>query len=94
LDVIVFNRSRANARKVILETKHATWLSYCTSINSNTKLSIIWETIKIFSGSLTYASIPQFENNRIVASNDQHKGNMLGNQFEAVSSSMNLPTVL
>ena len=92
LDILIFKRCRAKEGKVILEAKHSTWRSYCTSINSNTKLSTVWTTIKNFSGSLSYTRIPQLENNGIVASNDQHKANMLGNQSETVSSSTDLPT--
>ena len=73
LDILIFKRCRAKEGKVILEAKHSTWRSYCTSINSNTKLSTVWTTIKKVSGSLSYTRIPQLENNGIVASNDQHK---------------------
>jgi len=50
LDILIFKRFMAKARKVILEAKQSTWRSYCTSINSNIKLSTVWTTIKKFSG--------------------------------------------
>jgi len=87
LDILIFKRRRAITRKVILAAKQQSWRSYCTSINNNTKLPMVWRTIKKFSDSLTFTHIPQLEQNGIRANNNQHKANVLGNQFQAVSSS-------
>ena len=100
-DILIFKRRRAIARKVILAAKQQSWSNYCTSINNNTNVPVVWRTIKKFSGSLTFTRIPQLEQNSIRANNNQHKANVLGNQFQAVSSSSdysqaftrNLPTL-
>ena len=46
---------------------------------------------KKLSGSPTFTGIPQLEQNGIRANKNQHKANVLGNQFQAVSSSSDYP---
>jgi len=91
LDILIFKRRRAIARKVILAAKQLSWRNYCTSISNNTKPPMVWRTIKKFPGSITFTRIPQLEQNGIRANNNQHKENVLGNQFQAVSSSSDYP---
>jgi len=57
------------------------------------KLPMIWRTIKKWSGSLTFTRIPQLEQNAVRANNNQHKANVLGNHFQAVSSSSDYPQI-
>jgi len=90
IDILIFKRRRAVARKVILAAKQQSWRNYCTSINTNSKLPMVWRTIKKFSGSPS-TRIPQLEQNGIRANNNQHKANVLGNQFQAVSFSSDYP---
>jgi len=91
LHILIFKRRRAVARKVILAAEQQSWRNYCTSINNNTKRPMVWRTIKKLSGSLTFTRIPQLEQNGIRANNNQHKASVLGNQFQAVSSSSGYP---
>ena len=46
IDILIFKRRRSVARKVILAAKQQSWRNYCTSINTNTKLPMVWRTIK------------------------------------------------
>jgi len=90
-DILIFKRHRAIAKKVILAAKQQSCRHYCTSMNNNTTLPMVWRTITKFSGSPTFTRIPQLEQNGIRANNNQHKANVLGNQFQAVSSSSDYP---
>ena len=74
LDILIFERRRAIARKVILAAKQQSWHNYCTSVNNNTKLPMVWRTIKNFSGSPTFTRrFPQLEQNGVGANNNQQK---------------------
>jgi len=50
IDMLIFKRRRAVAGKVILAAEQQSWRNYYTAINSNTKLPMVWRTIKNFSG--------------------------------------------
>ena len=56
-----------------------------------TRNSLWFGAQKKFSGSSTFTRIPQLEQNGIRANNNQHKANVLGNQFQAVNLSSDYP---
>jgi len=81
IDILIFKRRRAVARKVILAAKQHSGRN--TIPPSMTARKFLW--FGTLSGSLTFTRIPQLEQNGIRANNNQHKANVLGNQFQAVS---------
>jgi len=88
-DIIIFRRCRAKARKAILEAKTSSWQQYCTSLTSNSILSHVWKVIKSFSRNWSPHHIPALVANVISGKNNQHKANILANQFALSSSSSN-----
>ena len=80
-DMIIFKRCRSRARRIILEAKSSSWRQFCTSLTSNTNLSKVWKVIKSFSGHRSSYFIPTLHAQGISAKNEQHKSNMLANQF-------------
>ena len=88
-DIIIFKRLRAKAKKILNKAKQDCWQNYCSSISSNVNLGQVWSTIKKFNRQQTTARIPPLHQNGIVGTNDQHKANMLANQFQKVSSNNN-----
>ena len=86
-DIIIFKRCRAKARRVILEAKTSSWQQYCTSLTSNSNISHDWKVIKSFSGNRSHHILTLVANG-ISGKNNQHKANILANQF-ALSSISN-----
>jgi len=89
LDVIIFKRCRAKARRVILEPKQSSWENFCNALTSNSKLSTVWNLIKKFSGHHPRRLIPSLRQGSITACNNQHKAIMLATHFQSVSSTSN-----
>ena len=89
LDVIIFKRCRAKARRVILEVKQSSWENFCNALTSNSKLSTVWNVIKKFSGHHPREFIPSLRQGSTTACNNQHKANMLATHFQSVSSTSN-----
>jgi len=50
IDILIFKRCRANARRVILEAKQSSWANFNNALTSNSKLSTVWNVIKKFYG--------------------------------------------
>ena len=99
VDIIIFKRCWAKAWRVILQARQSAWRAYCSSINSNTKLTTLWKTVK-FSGVPTCLFIAQLQTNNIVANNNEDKANVLSNHFQSICCSNqsqaftnNLPTL-
>ena len=65
------------------------WQNYCSSLSSNTKLGQVWSTLKRCNRQQTDTQISTLHQNGVTSTNDQHKANMLANQFHAVSSNDN-----
>jgi len=92
-DIIIFKRCRAKAWRVVFEAKTSSWQQYSTSLTSNSNLSHVWKVIKSFSGNRSPHHIPTLVANGISGKNNQHKANILANQF-ALSSSFSNDTAL
>ena len=89
--IIIFKRCRAKVRGVILEENSSSGRQFCTSLTSNTNLSKVWKAIKSFSGNHSSYLIPSLFAQGISAKNNQHKSNILANQFALSISSINYP---
>ena len=85
----MFKRARAKAKLTLNEAKKLPWQNYCSSLSSNTKLGQVLSTLKRFNRQQTDTHIPTLHQNGETSTNDQHKANMLANQFHAVSSNDN-----
>jgi len=89
LDVIIFKRCRAKARRVIFEAKQSSWENFCNILTSNSKLSTVRNMIKNFSSHHPRQLIPSLLQGSITACNNQHKANILATRFQSVSSTSN-----
>jgi len=85
-DIIIFKRSRAKTRRIILEAKQSSWQKFCSSISCNLRLSMAWKKIKCFSGNHAFLHIPILKHNGITSTNDQHKANILANHIATISA--------
>ena len=88
-DIIAFKRLRAQARKTILLAKRDGWRRFCNSVTNNTKLTLVWQALKKFSGCNYRFYMPVLKQNGVIAETEHQKTNMLADQFHSVSSTSN-----
>ena len=67
IDVLIFKRCSAKARRVILEAKQSSWANFYNALTSNSKLSTVWNVIKKFSGRHPRQLIPSLWQGSITA---------------------------
>ena len=88
-DILIFKRARAKAKKILNEEKNSCWQNHCSSISLNTKLGQVWSTVRRFSRQQNSSHFPSLQQNGITNTSDQHKANMLANQFQEINSNEN-----
>jgi len=92
IDIIIFKRCQAKARRAILAAKETSWRHYCSSITNNSKLAKVWRTIATFSGKRTSTYIPALTHNGITGRNDRHKAHILASHYASCNVDTHYPS--
>ena len=88
-DVIEFKKRRAEARKVVLQTKQAYWRNFCDSLNVNSNISKVWNVVKSMNHTRTWSSIKALKQNDEVLTRPKSIANCLAERFSMISSDQN-----
>ena len=87
-----YREARNRATKTIRDTRQKNWQEYCTTLNTNTKIKEVWNTIKGIEGTKKQSNkinpIKTSENSE--AKSDKDIANALGDHYQHVSSDDNL----
>ena len=92
IDIIIFKRCRAKARRTILAAKETSWRHYCSSTTNNSKLTKVWRTIAKFSGKRTLTYVPALTHDGITGRNDRHKAHILASLHASCNVDTHYPS--
>ena len=86
-----YKRHRGICKRVIKQSKRASWQALCSKFNSRSNISQVWNLIKAIDGRSfkDRPTIPPLICNDNTFVSDYNKSNILGLQFQTVSSSAN-----
>jgi len=86
----LYYRLRGVAQHTIKTTEQKYWRDYCSTLDSNSKLSEVWGTVKKMSGAWSRPSIPTIVEGGVVYDSNQEMAELFAKKFAAVSSDENL----
>ncbi len=89
-NVIIYQRKRAQARKIIKQAKKRYWQSFCTTIGSETQLREVWSVLKKMVGVYRNQSIPVLIDEGEKAVTEEEKAELLAFTFQKAHSTDNL----
>ena len=88
-----YKNCRANARKVIKESKRKSWHEYVSKLNVKTPAKKVWEMIRKISGKQSNTTINHLENNNVTKITESiDLANRLAQEISNYSSSNNYRT--
>ena len=82
---------RGVAEHRIKDAEKQYWRDYCSMLDSTSKMSQVWSTVKKMSGTGSRPPIPAIVDGGVVYSSNQEKAKLFARKFAAVSSDENLP---
>lgn len=85
-NLIAFKQSKAKTRRYILEAKQESWKNFVSSLNKDTPLKQIWQTIGKIRGIKTKQYIPLIKTGHDTVTDPQAIANILAENFQHVSS--------
>jgi len=91
-DQQTYYQLRGVAQHTIKEAKRRYWRDYCSTLDSTSKISQVWETVKKMCGVRSRPSIPAIVDDGIVYSSNKEKAELFAKKFAAYSSDENLST--
>ena len=86
---------KTECRRTILGAKRKFWEDFCSSLDLRTNAKRVWRVARSLSGLSTKTSFPcvRSEEGRVI-SEEKSKADFLGNTFQQISSSSELPPSL
>ena len=89
-DQQTYYRLRGIAQYIIKDAEKQYWRDYCSTLDSTSKMSQVWGTVKKMSGVRSRPSIPAIVDDGVVYSTNKEKAELFAKKFAAVSSDENL----
>lgn len=93
LNVLSFKQKRAFARYVRKRAKKKSWIGYTSSINSSTRVKVVWDRVRKIDGDYRQYSIPLISSpDGDTPSSLEEQANILGRHFQSISGCGNYST--
>ena len=86
----LYYRLRGVAQHTIKTAEQQYWRDYCSTLDSSSKLSEVWGTVKKTSGARSRPSVPIIVEGSVVYDSNQEMAELFAEKFAAVSSDENL----
>lgn len=90
-NLINFKRLRANAKRIVKESKRAAWQRYVASTSADTCLSDVWNRVRRIKGLSNHFQIPGLLENDNYVTSGHEKATLFARHFETNSSTYNYP---
>jgi len=84
-------RLRGVAQHKIKAAEKKYWQDYCSTLDSSSKISKVWGTVRKMSGVRSQPSIPTIIEGGVTYDNNHDKAELFARKFSAASSDDNLP---
>ncbi|KAJ3666828.1 hypothetical protein Zmor_002258 [Zophobas morio] len=86
---IEFKKLRAQTRLIIKRAKQNSWISFVSTLHSNTPTKVVWDRIKRIKGNTYQPGPAQIISHGSVIDDNQGIANLLAQKFETASSNAN-----
>jgi len=80
-----YYRSRGVAQRTIKEAEKQYWREYCSILDSTSKMSQVWGTVKKMSGACSRPSIPTIVDGGVVYNSNKEKAELFAKNFADVT---------
>jgi len=84
-DQQTYYRLRGVAQHTIKEAEKQYWRDYCSTLDSTSKMSEVWGTVKKMSGVRSRPTVPTIIDGGVVYSSNKEKAELFAKKFAAVS---------
>lgn len=88
--LLTYQRKKAQARRIIKESKRKYWQNFCSSIGRETQLGEVWNMLKKMKGVYRFNSIPVLIEDGRIAVTEEEKVEWLVSTFKKAHSTENL----
>ena len=84
-----YRRLKGIAQRTVKNAASSYWKEYCSTVNSNSKLSAVWRRARKMRGIANGFKVASLTHNNLTIANNKDKANLLDETFAQFSSDSN-----